>query len=286
MITPKDTSSSLQLDEAFMLLGVRAGAFGHWMWEYLPQYIAASLSGALPPVPVLVDADMPRTHRQALEVMLPDGVEIIELARFATARVRRLWRAARQVYVELHSGDSPESFKWECLGAPPARFAVILREMARRAHRIASPFTGCERVFLARHEFRNNALVNHKAIEAAARERGFLVVYPEDLEFAEQVRVVSQAKVVVGPIGSSLYLTFFLRPGAKLCALSNPFTLAYMTFLTGYLSEIGVEVVMLTGPFAHKNETDPNHSPHHSDFQIDEKEFCQFLDRWLQTKSV
>jgi hypothetical protein len=91
MIGPEDEASPIEIDEAFMLLGPHSDGFGHWMLDLLPRYIASSASGALPPVPVLIDQTMPATQRESLRLMLPEGGEIIDLPPHATARVRRLW---------------------------------------------------------------------------------------------------------------------------------------------------------------------------------------------------
>ena len=76
-------SASISLGEAFNLLGRHTPEFGHWIWEYVPKYVAATMSGVMPPVPVLVDAGMPETHRQLLELVLPAGVAVIEVPAFA-----------------------------------------------------------------------------------------------------------------------------------------------------------------------------------------------------------
>src|ERR1051326_7497762 len=101
------------------------------MLDLLPRYIPASASGALPRVPVLIDASMAETQRQCLELMLPEGVEVIALSSFATARVRRLWCAASQMHVPLSAGrgDPPNP---GCFAAPPPPVTPTLRAMARR----------------------------------------------------------------------------------------------------------------------------------------------------------
>ncbi len=76
IIVPENDGSTIELDEGFALLGPWTREFGHWMWDYLPRYVAALASGALPRVPIIVDADLPKTHRQALELMAPEGVDI------------------------------------------------------------------------------------------------------------------------------------------------------------------------------------------------------------------
>ncbi len=80
--------SDLHLPAAFMLTGSHTRAFGHWMWEYLPKYGAALLSGCLPRLPILIDADMPSTHRQALEFMMPAGSKMVG-RRYRNDRTRR-----------------------------------------------------------------------------------------------------------------------------------------------------------------------------------------------------
>ena len=62
-----DARPALKLDQAFSLLGPRTDFFGDWLgWGYdIQRYVAATMSGHLPRVPVLIDMRMPPTHRQA-----------------------------------------------------------------------------------------------------------------------------------------------------------------------------------------------------------------------------
>lgn len=274
IIAPSNDEHEIELDEAFSLLGPHTDGFGHWLWEYLPKYIAAIHSHALPLVPVLIDADMPSTHRRSLEVMLVEDVPIIELPAFATARVRRLWCAPSQMYVPVLR-ERGRQFRWDCLAAPPERFAAIIREMVRRFDGAGPTDAGCEKLFLARHEFCHRRLFNAEAIEAAAAERGFRIAEPEELDFDAQVRLVRDARFIISADGPALLLALFARPGTKLCVLSHPDT-AGLAVLTGPLGEIGVEVTVLTGPYIRIGDEHRDGSL----YQIDEDEFRALLDRW------
>ena len=130
-------------------------------------------------------------------------------------------------------------------------------------------------MFLARKESLHRRLVNHTAIEAAAAVRGFAIVYPEDLDFLGQVRLVRNARHIVAPDGSALFLGYFARPGMKLCVLTHPL-IFMMQIETALLS--GVEVTLLTGPYVRKKVK----SPEESDYQIEESRFCAFLEDWLE----
>jgi hypothetical protein len=132
LFIPQDNSASLEVDEAFTLLGPNSGAFGDWMLEFLPRYIAADLSSRLPPVPVLVDAQIPESIRRCIEMMIRPGVEIIRVPAYATVRVRRLWYASNLHYAPAF--DKMEgSWRWDYLCPAPAQLLPVVREIARRA---------------------------------------------------------------------------------------------------------------------------------------------------------
>jgi capsular polysaccharide biosynthesis protein len=270
-------AATVEIDEAFSLLGLRSRVFGHWMLEYLPKYFAARLSGALPPVPLLIEAGLPKTHRQALALLLGEEVPIIELPWPGNARLRRLWCAPWLAYIPVFA--SWERFRdTYLLAAPPGRYAPVVREMARRADRVDLPATGADRLFLAREPAWHD-VVNQAALIAAAEARGFLTVYPNRLNFAEQVALVRHAQFIVGPAGGAMYLAFFARPGTQLCMFRYCEDVrSAQTDMTGIFAEIGVEATVLTGPLA---RLDPELPPA-SDFAIDTAAFCRFLDGWLQ----
>src|SRR5262245_27020151 len=120
------------------------------MWEYLPKYIAASQSGVLPSVPILVEETLPKKHRQALELMFSKGTAIITLPAYATARVRRLWCAPSLMYIGILEKIN-ERYKWDYFAPVPSQFAAVAREMGHRANHVPLPATsGPELLFLAR----------------------------------------------------------------------------------------------------------------------------------------
>lgn len=272
-----DDRSALSLETAFSLLGCRTDFFGDWLCEAIPKYVAATSSGHLPSVPVLIDANMPRTHRQALELMLEPGTDIIEIAAFETVRVRRLWSASSIGYMPFHQKFT-ERFKWDYLMSSPERFIPVENEMLRRANLALGPDRGPSHVFLARKAFRHRKLVNHLEIEAIAETRGFAIVFPEELEFNEQVRLLRDARFVVAPEGSALFLCFFLGRGAKVCILNHPDTEALVGYNGG--SEMkGIELTIIAGPEVGQRRG----SPQDVDYLIDADVFRGFLDKWLAT---
>lgn len=280
IIAAGDDDRVLELDEAFSLIGPHTDGFGHWLWEYLPKYIAAVHAHALPPVPVLIDAGIPKVHREALELMLPEGVAIVELPAFAPARVRRLWCAPSQMYMPVLRERSRQ-FRWDSLAAPPERYAAIIDQMVRRIDRFSPAPAGTGKLFLARRDFRHRRLYNEPAIEVAAAERGFRVVDPEELDFAEQIGLVRAARFIIAADGPALFLALFARPGTKLCVLSHPDT-AGLTVLTGALGERGIDITVLTGPYIRIGDEHRDGSL----YQIDEDELRAFLHLWDESAAT
>lgn len=263
------------LDEAFTLLGAHTDFFGHWMSEYLPKYVAARAVAPVDAVPVLVDAHMPPAHRESLELLFGPSLRLIEVPAFATIEVRRLWVAPTLMYMPLHERRN-ERFSWDATAASPTLFAPVLAELRAR---VPAPRRNDARIYLARRGFRHRRLVNAAAIEELAAARGFVMVYPEDLPFAEQVRIVREASHILAPEGSALFLAFFARPGAKLGILTHPFTDVLAEYNT-LLGLQGVAVHAVTGPVARAAE----HVPHDSDYMIPPERFSAFLSGWLDER--
>lgn len=271
-----DEATALEFNEAFTLLGSHTDFFGHWMVEYLPKFVAAMLSGALPQVPVLIDAHMPPSHRESLALLYGTSLHLVEVPAFAAVHVRKLWFAPTLMYMPLHEKRN-ERFNWETVAAPAARIAQVNAEMRRLATTaLGIPADSTRRVFLARKAFRHRKITNAARIEDIARDHGFNVAYPEELDFAGQVDLLRTASMVVAPEGSALFLTCFSPQGARVCVLSHPLTDVLADY-NAALASAGVSFCALTGAIQRWNES----TPHDSDYEIDPAGFSRFLDRWV-----
>lgn len=275
IVEPDPAQPPLHLAEAFSLVGAHTWAFGHWMWECLPRYAAARRSGRLPPMPVLVDQGMPGQHRQALQALLPDDAGIVELPSRAVLRVDRLWCAPTPMYMPLFEHMNSR-FRWDLLAAEPQAFAADIGWMRARflpAPAIDPPRARAgRRLFLARKPHHHRKMLNAVEIEDVARREGFEVVHPEDLDFRGQVEAMDDAALIAGPEGSAMFLALFARPGTRVTILNHPYTIG-LPVLTGLLKALGIDVEVLVGPAATRNEE----LPHFIDYRIDPGEFERLL---------
>jgi hypothetical protein len=229
----------------------------------------------MPRVPVLIDEGMPPSHRRALELLLPDGVQIIVLPLLSNAIVERLWFAPSPMHMPFFEKMNSR-FCWDFLASPPVRLTRLIREMNRRIDlKLASPSQVTQRVFLARKPSQHRKMVNRDVIEAIATTHDFIIVHPEDLAFDDQIHLVRSAQMLVGPEGSAMFLAFFARPGTRVCILNHPYTIG-LAVLTGQLEGIGLDALVFTGPF----ETENEQLPHFADYRIDPEAFEAFVEQW------
>lgn len=276
--TMESNAPEVELDEAFVLFGRNAVDFGHWITEYLPRYVLARMAGLPDHVPVLIDAGVPATVREALASYLPGSSRLVIAPHLAEVRVGRLWCASNPIFSAFYPASWPLEI-WSHLGCAPAPFARIVREWLRMAGPGLLEPTGDDLIFLARKPAtRNKRLLNHARIEELASERGFRIVYPEDLSLHEQIRLVANARQIIAPEGSNGLLSWFAKPGCKVCLLSPPYTLPLVD-LNAILLELGIELTVLTGPDLPPATDD--YCGFWNDYRIAPDGFSLFLDNWL-----
>jgi len=265
----------LEVEEAFLLSGSHTLDFGHWMSEYLPKLAIARLAG-LPPMPVLIDERIPRTHVQSLDLFLPERTATIPIPHLSAVKVRRLWVASNPMFMGFYPTTWDQT-AWEASATHPGNFARLYQELGRCLERQALPNPGRPRVYIARKGSRRKKLLhNHAEIEAIAASAGFHRIHPEDLTFADQVSHAIHATHLLGPEGSGMMLGFFARPGTRLAVLSSPHTYP-LADLQGIQHGLGIDYTVFTGPFV--GEQDPDWL-FWSDYQIDPQIFSRFLLKW------
>jgi hypothetical protein len=211
VICERDRSRALEVDQAFTLLGPNSFAFRALIAEYLPKLAVAMGSGVLPPMPVLIDADMARQHRQALELMMPGDMQIIEVQPMQDVHARKLWCAPTLYYAPVLPKIN-DRFRYDFVAASPKRFASTMQSHARAHDACHWDDISDQRIFLARNPATKRQLINQDAIEAIAAQQGFQIVHLEALDFVDQIRLVRSARFVAGPEGSASLSVFSHDP--------------------------------------------------------------------------
>lgn len=271
MMGPSSATGLLEVDEAFLLSGSHTLDFGHWVMEYLPR-IAMAKMAKLKPMPVLVDLQIPQSLIESLDIFWPERTATIALPHLAPAIVRKLWVAPCPMYMGFYPTEW-SGRTWLAMATHGPLFAALIRELLRPL----PPVPAGGRIYLARKPNQlKKRLLNYAEIEAIARQKGFDIVYPQDLTFAEQLRISRSAEVILGPEGSAMFWAFFSRPGTRACVLSPEHTFP-LADINSVMTALGIDYTVFTGISA---SGDPDW-PFWVDYTIDPAAFSAFLSDWL-----
>ena len=201
--------------EVVLLCGPAYRMYGHWLVDFLPRLHVLTHLGL---------------DLRALAFLLPDDV-----APFARQWLRLLGIADRQVATydvrteTCHVARAlvPTAFRGDgranTLLAPAARSlaAAVLGTTAAPGHAGASGTAPTRRLFVSRRNWNNDSrtLTNAAQVEAQLAQDGFEIVYPEEMDIPGQVRMFSEAGLLVGEYGSGLHNSIFCGPNATVVAL-------------------------------------------------------------------
>lgn len=96
---------------------------------------------------------------------------------------------------------------------------VLRMEIEKRCANTVKLF---RKIYVSRRFERNRAIRNEDEVERVVRDAGFEVCYFEKMPFAEQIKTVSEAKVIMGIHGAGLSNIIAGREGLKVIELLNP----------------------------------------------------------------
>lgn len=92
------------------------------------------------------------------------------------------------------------------------QYGTVVAKVKRQALE-GHPAGRTEPIYLSRRHAGKRRLDNEAQIETLFTRNGFRIVYPEQHDFAEQIRIFAAASVIAGPVGSGLYNAAFATRG-------------------------------------------------------------------------
>lgn len=212
LIAVKAVRSTRHFEEA-LYVGTRAPEnWYHWIANSLPALEVANHGNLPARIPLLLPEEVQRVSQmiEALEIFLA-GREVVWLGRNELVSVGNLYWADSPV------DDAP--FALNAAERRPLRLHPTAMQQFRArvidsVRRHGSSGRRSSTVFLARR--RNSARsYNSAEVESWALDEGLEPVYLEELSFAEQVALFTEATHVVGPTGAAFSNILFAGPSMR-----------------------------------------------------------------------
>ncbi|TMM49161.1 glycosyltransferase family 61 protein, partial [Sulfitobacter sabulilitoris] len=248
---------------AVLACGCYSHNYYHFLLEVLPRALAAARI-APSGTPILTEDDLPVQCYQALRLALPDH-PVFRIARNQSLTVNRLYSAGMGTIVN------------DTLASPAPPPAIALRYHPSLVAELASlrkAGQGGEspkRLFLWRAS-RARTLRNAVALRHRLEERGFHVVDTSSLSFADQIRLMANAEVVVAQSGAQLTNILFAPPGCRVIALFSDAPGINYRLWSALGGLLGHKVINIAGPHVH------GPSGIHADFSVPEDLLLPLID--------
>jgi capsular polysaccharide biosynthesis protein len=276
VIDDQRETRQLHLPEALSLMGMDTVSFGHWMGEEFLKFLTARRYPEVARLPILIDANMPRQHRESLVAFTGKAHPIIEIPRFMRVKVDRLWIVSNWFYSpKILTTD--RGVDANALATPMVPVAEIYREAWDMLEATLPPKPSAGNFFIARDPKRHRSITNLEEVEKILRHHGFETVRPETLSFVEQFRLYQGATNLVVQTGSAETGCFLCRPGTHICLLSHPAT-PFRAIWSQAIRDLGIEATAMVGTLGRIN----NAYADKSDYRVDPDLLDSFLTEMLR----
>lgn len=186
-----------RLDGAYYLLGNLHRHFGHFLLEGMSRLWLLNISQ-------LVCSDVGFLVYE--DELAPFMLEILELAGISSNRLIHVPQEG--ICVERLLVPDPAMLSHRRIADVHAR---VYQSIAQRVT-TQYPY---RKVYLSRRHIPDRPLINQSQIESYFASLDFEIVNPETLPILEQIRMAREAKILIGPSGSQMYLAAFQAPDTR-----------------------------------------------------------------------
>ncbi|MDP4002720.1 glycosyltransferase 61 family protein [Methylobacterium sp. NEAU K] len=253
----EEPAETQTLDAGLMMFGLQSKNYGHWLLEFVPRMLCFNDQACPSDFPICIDDHMPETHRQIVELLDARGRAIVPLPPQATR------------FGELGVAPVPTFFPFDSkLGRPvydaiwpqdvlAGMRSLVLKRLAARGVDLRP--TG-RRIVLSRRGFVQRQLLNEAEIIDVLAGKGFEVVYPEKLSFAEQVELYHTADTIVGSASSALTNCIFCNSNARVIALIHENRSFNFRGYASMIESSGTKLLFIRGSTVADEKTHPFHA--------------------------
>lgn len=218
------------LPAGISLVGSATSNYVHWLTETAPKLALLDRLDGLADVPYIIDAGLHPNILDSIRLLNTRGRPLVTLGRGELLPVEKLFAVSPVAYIPF---DFRPGLTFEKRDIHPG-FAMyspdalqLLRQ--RLVERVGASSSARRKRLFVRRGAKSRLMTNAAEVEGLVRELGFEIVAPETMSFAEQVRLFSQAEVVVGQGGAAFGNILFAPPGCHVVILStwSPYTIYY-----------------------------------------------------------
>ena len=239
--------SGLRVPRGLMLVGRGWDSYAHGVVDFLPRLLLFEQCPEYTDWPLLVDAGLYPQQIDSLQRIVGETREVIRIPAHTRCRVDELVVASDLSGMRMQSYRPSAQPGADGAMVAPEALRFLRERMLGLGAECGAPRYG-RRLYVSRRTqnvFRR--LVNEQAIERLFVERGFEIVHPEAMSFAEQVETFNAASVVAGPAGSNMIDTIFCNPGTRILMLAMWHPRINYHFFANIAQQLGHQLLHVLG---------------------------------------
>ncbi|PCJ83910.1 MAG: hypothetical protein COA54_14690 [Thiotrichaceae bacterium] len=207
--------SPIRFEKAATFLDACAGNYSHWLTEVLPRILLFCEDERFVDVPIIINEGLHPNILESLYIVTGEKRDIIALPEGRCLEIDHLYVVSPTGYVPFgvrsrKSLDNPHGVF--------SQYALTNLAMKMQDHVGRNDKLSFKKILIRRNTG-VRSLTNYSDIENLLVDRGFVIIEPEKLDFREQVRVFSQADIVVGATGAALVNLMFCKPHTRIIIL-------------------------------------------------------------------
>jgi hypothetical protein len=194
--------------------------YAHWLTEVLPRINLFCRLVREARIPLIVDAGLHANIEESLRAVAGDKAEIIRLGPDDAARVKRLLVTSPTGYIPFGRRSLEKLGHSHGIFSPYA-LALMCKHLGSVLEKPVPDLP--TKVFLRRNSL-TRVMRNEQELEEKLVSRGFSVIQPECLSFAEQYRLFANAEVIVGATSAGLANLVFCSKSTRviICLSTHP----------------------------------------------------------------
>ena len=213
----------------------------HWLVECLPKLLLLDSLDLFQDVPLLIPAGLHPNLMAALERLNTHNRPIIYIEQGAACQVDRLiYPSELSRILDRYEGspvfnqDIVLSHKW---------LTKVSDQLKNQVSYDGKPW---RKLFLSRRKGLR-VLGNHEQVEQLLRNQGFEIVEVDGLSLDFQIKLFSEASLVVAPTGAALTNMLFCQPGTKVIIFMSSHEVTNFYFWTNLGAINNLDITILSG---------------------------------------
>jgi capsular polysaccharide biosynthesis protein len=238
-----------------------AGNYAHWISEVLPRIAIFCSNENYLNVPIIINDGLHSNIMDSLAAIIGSEREVILLPIGRAIQVSRLIATSVTGYIPFEIREGYGGWRHHGVFNPTA--LNLVQKKALFMSESLPNQNWPEKIYLRRNSSVRK-VTNFSELERCLLLQGFVCIEPEKLTFLEQVKLFSNAKVIISPTGAALANAIFCKPGTKIGILMSMHENMIYGYWQSMLAGFNLNITHLLGDIVGDSNLDL-----HSDFFLD-----------------